>query len=235
MLDGYNGSDGHCCQPRERSDGVSVTANTTGTFSESMNVSTLNTTHCDAGAAGQQHAGRCDGDLRRGDPDGDSRSERRRSSATTYTAKIKAGAAARRTWRAIALAADKVWTFTTASSDVTPPTVTTVSPTDAATGAGNFGERDGDVLRSDERIDADDDDGDARAAGEQHAGTRDGELRCPDAEGHARPVSVPGGEHDCTRRRSRVGPAARRTWPAIRWPLIRCGRSRRPVQARQST
>ena len=56
--------------------------------------------------------------------------------STTYTATITGGASGVKDLAGNALASNYVWSFTTAASDVTPPTVTSVTPTGGATGIG---------------------------------------------------------------------------------------------------
>jgi hypothetical protein len=56
------------------------------------------------------------------------------ANSTTYTGKIISGASGVKDAAGNALAADYTWTFTTLTPDVTPPTVTTVTPANAATG-----------------------------------------------------------------------------------------------------
>jgi len=53
---------------------------------------------------------------------------------TTYTATVLSGSSGVKDAAGNAMAANRVWTFTTASTDTTPPTVSTISPTNGATG-----------------------------------------------------------------------------------------------------
>ncbi len=56
------------------------------------------------------------------------------SGTTTYTATVKSGATGAKDAAGIALPTDRVWTFTTAVVDTTPPTVTAITPANGATG-----------------------------------------------------------------------------------------------------
>src|SRR6185295_4529118 len=55
------------------------------------------------------------------------------SNLQVYTATIKSGASGVKDAAGNALAADFIWSFTTIVGDITPPTVTSVTPSNAAT------------------------------------------------------------------------------------------------------
>ena len=56
------------------------------------------------------------------------------ANSTVYTAKIKGGASGVKDVAGNALASDYTWSFTTEAGDITPPTVSSVTPVNGATG-----------------------------------------------------------------------------------------------------
>ncbi|WP_251041710.1 Ig-like domain-containing protein [Arthrobacter sp. ISL-30] len=108
---------------------VAVTANVTGTFSEAMNPSTVTPTTFTLTKEGTTTPVTADvtynGTVATLNPDTDL------AAGTKYTATIKGGSSGVKDAAGNALAADKTWTFTTASAgagDTTAPTVTETSP-----------------------------------------------------------------------------------------------------------
>ncbi|WGV27942.1 DUF4082 domain-containing protein [Halotia branconii] len=59
------------------------------------------------------------------------------TASTTYTATIKGGTTGVKDQAGNALAANYIWSFTTASADTTPPTVSSTTPSNGATGVSN--------------------------------------------------------------------------------------------------
>ena len=109
----------HGDEPGGGGDGVAVTANVTGTFSEAMNAATLTTTTVTLVPQGSTTpvaaAVTYDGATKivTLDPTANL------ATSTLYTATIKGGAAGAKDLAGNPLAADKVWTFTTAATGAT--------------------------------------------------------------------------------------------------------------------
>jgi methionine-rich copper-binding protein CopC len=116
--------------PASGSTGVNGTTNVTATFSEAMNAATINTgtfvlrdpSNAVVAAAVSYNTTSFVATLNPSPT---------LNPGATYTATVVSGASGAKDATGNALAADKVWTFTT---DSTPPTVTSTSPTNGATG-----------------------------------------------------------------------------------------------------
>ena len=120
--------------PASGATGVVVGANVTATFSEAMNATTLTTATVTLVAQGSTtplpavvtydsatHIVTLDPTANL-------------VANTLYTATVKSGASGAKDIAGNALAADRVWTFTTAVADTTTPTVTDTTPASGATG-----------------------------------------------------------------------------------------------------
>ena len=114
--------------PASGATGVGTAMNVRGTFSEAMNSSTMTTatvTLAPQGGSPLAAAVTYDGETRTVTIDPTSDLDEGR----VYTATIKGGASGVKDVAGNALAADRVWTFTTAATaDTTPPTVTATAP-----------------------------------------------------------------------------------------------------------
>jgi len=119
--------------PASGATNVAITASVTATFSEAMDASTISTstvtlvvqsTGTSVPATVTYNATTRVVTLK---------STASLANGTTYTAKILSGASGVKDLAGNALAADKVWSFTTIA-DTTPPTVTATSPANGATG-----------------------------------------------------------------------------------------------------
>jgi hypothetical protein len=114
--------------PANTATGVDPNANVTATFSEAMDAATVNGTSFLLSSTGGSVAGAVTmtGNTATFNPTG------ALAYSTTYTARVTTGV---EDLAGNNLTSDRVWTFTTEPApDVTPPTVTVISPANAATG-----------------------------------------------------------------------------------------------------
>ena len=121
--------------PASGATAVAVTANTTATFSEAMNATTLTTSTVTLLAQGNATPVAAAVTYNAAALTVTLHPTASLAAGTVYTATVKGGGSGVKDAAGNALAADRVWTFTTASAvDTTPPTVTTVTPAAGATG-----------------------------------------------------------------------------------------------------
>jgi methionine-rich copper-binding protein CopC len=118
--------------PASGATGVATTSAVTATFSEAMNAGTINgTTFVLSSGAGQVAANVSYDTATRVATLSPSAAL---ASGTLFTATVLGGANGVKDSAGNALAANRVWTFTTTGTDLTPPTVVLTSPTNGVTG-----------------------------------------------------------------------------------------------------
>ena len=197
--------------PASSATGVPVTTNVTATFSEAMAASTFTTTTMTLTRQGSSTLVAATVTYDPGTLTSTLDPTPALAANAIYTATVKSGAAGVKDLAGNPLATDRVWTFTTAPVDTTPPTVTSVTPAASARRSDDDDERDGDLLGGDEPGDDHHRDGEADAAGQHDALGGDGELRRRDpgrdagSDRHARCQHHLHG-HGPIRRHGREGP-----------------------------